>query len=148
MMNLGQIVQSTANRIVNENPRFQTFLKTVEQRVVRDGKFDLHEVAEVVLSYVSPDLSGQIIRPPQILPSPSPPARIMNPNNLSPGVAIIINNQSFENIGRRYGSEKDVELLKETFQKYSLLTLVVQDPTHSEIQHVINKGNFQYSQLN
>lgn len=69
--------------------------------------------------------------------------RDKNPRKLLPGIAIIINNQHFENpFHSRKGSEKDVELLKNVFQKYSIATLIIQDPTVDEIRNVINKGKF------
>ncbi|KAL5276124.1 hypothetical protein ACFFRR_001754 [Megaselia abdita] len=66
--------------------------------------------------------------------------RSKNPKQLKPGLAVIFNNQNFENTSHtRKGSEKDVELLKKVFEKYSMTTLVVQDPSSDEIKNIIDK---------
>lgn len=67
--------------------------------------------------------------------------RVKNPKKLLPGLAIIFNNQHFENASHsRKGSEKDVEVLKKVFEKYSITTLVVQDPSTEDIKTIIDKG--------
>lgn len=42
----------------------------------------------------------------------------------------------------REGSKKDIDLIKNTFELYSIPTLIVQNPTFEDISRVINKGEF------
>lgn len=110
-----------------------SFLRKVEKELSRRGKR-----IEKDLQNLRDDIAEKAF-----IASKKHTIRVKNPKKLLPGLAIIFNNQHFENPSHsRKGSEKDVELLKQVFEKYSMTTLVVQDPSSDEIKNIIDKGVF------
>lgn len=110
---------------------------SVWRRIEKEGK-RIGKRLEKDVQNLRDNLVEKAMKP---LKDPPTVPRNKNPNKLFPGVAIIFNNQNFEDPAMsRKGSEKDVERLKESFEKYSILTLVVQDLTADEIRETIEKG--------
>lgn len=110
-----------------------SFLRKVEKELSRRGKR-----VEKDLQNLRDDLVEKALAASK---EPHGIERVKNPRNLLPGLAVIFNNQHFKNPSHsRKGSEKDVELLKKVFEKYSMTTLVVQDPSTEEIKNIIDKG--------
>lgn len=67
-----------------------------------------------------------------------------NHERKTPGFAILFHQDEWPDNPEmfREGSKIDIELLKNTFETYSIPTLVAQNPTIREISQVINKGEF------
>ncbi|KAL5280108.1 Damm family protein [Megaselia abdita] len=65
----------------------------------------------------------------------------LNKEHKSPGVAIVFHNDEWPDIPEmhREGSKKDIDLLKNTFELYSIPTLIVENPTIGDISKVIKK---------
>lgn len=67
-----------------------------------------------------------------------------NPESKTPGIAIIFHNDEWPDHDEMYreGSTKDIDLIRNTLELYSISVLIVQNPTFEEISRVINKGKF------